>query len=136
MGRTYAAGGDPRIAQAVEAAKNSEVALVFAGLPEAFESEGGDRANIDLPGNQNELIRAVAAANPNTVVVLNAGAPVTMPWVDDVAAIVWAILPRVGKRQCRHQRAHRGGQPLRQAALHPAQAPGRQPILHQRHARR
>ncbi len=93
MGRTYPAGEDPRIPQAVEAAVNSEVAVVFAGLPEAFESEGGDRENIDLPGNQNELIRSVASANPNTVVVLNAGAPITMPWVDQVAAIVWAYYP-------------------------------------------
>jgi beta-glucosidase len=93
LGRTYEAGKNPRLAQAIEAAKNSEVVVVFAGLPEAFESEGRDRKDIDLPGGQNELIAAVAAANPNTVVVLNVGAPVTMPWADDVAAIVLAYYP-------------------------------------------
>ena len=93
LGRTYEAGQDSRHKQAVEAAKNSEVAVVFAGLPEAFESEGRDRENIELPGGQNELISAVAAVNPNTVVVLNVGAPVTMPWVDEVEAIVLAYYP-------------------------------------------
>ena len=53
-----------------------------------WESEGHDRANIDLPPGQDELIRAVAAVNPNTVVVVNAGAPVAMPWRDEVAGIV------------------------------------------------
>jgi beta-glucosidase len=93
LGRTYGEGQDPRLAQAVEAAKNSEVALVFAGLPEAFESEGRDREDIVLPGGQDELIAAVAAANPNTVVVLNVGAPVSMPWVEKVAAVVLAYYP-------------------------------------------
>ena len=93
LGRTYEKDQDPRLAQAVEAARNSDIALVFAGVPEAFESEGNDRADIKLPGKQDELIAAVAAANPNTVVVLNVGAPVTMPWVDDVAAIVLAYYP-------------------------------------------
>ena len=93
LGRTYEAGQDSRHKQAVEAAKNSEVAVVFVGLPEAFESEGRDRENIELPGGQNELISAVAAVNPNTVVVLNVGAPVTMPWVDEVEAIVLAYYP-------------------------------------------
>ena len=93
VGRAYAQGKDPRLAQAVEAAKNSDVALVFAGVPEAFESEGNDRVDIELPGEQNELIKAVAAVNPNTVVVLNVGAPVTMPWVDEVKAILLAYYP-------------------------------------------
>jgi len=93
LGRTYEDGQDPRIPQAVEAAKNSEVALVFAGLPEAFESEGRDRDDIELPGAQNELISAIAAVNPNTVVVMNVGAPVSMPWVDEVAAILLVYYP-------------------------------------------
>ncbi|HEX7133163.1 MAG TPA: glycoside hydrolase family 3 C-terminal domain-containing protein, partial [Iamia sp.] len=56
-----------------------------------WESEGFDRRSMDLPGEQEALIRAVAAANPRTVVVVNAGAPVTMGWVDDAAAVlqVW-----------------------------------------------
>lgn len=91
--RTYMEGEDPRLAQAVEAAKNSDVALVFVGVPEAFESEGRDRENIDLPGEQNELIRAVAAANPNTVVVLNIGTPVIMPWVEKVKGLLLVYYP-------------------------------------------
>ncbi len=83
---------DP-IAKAVEAARQADVALVFAGMPMAFESEGDDRPNMKLPGPQDELIRAVAKANPKTVVVLNAGAPVEMPWVDEVAGVVIAYYP-------------------------------------------
>ncbi len=84
--------GDP-IAKAVEAAKQADVALVFAGMPMAYESEGGDRPNMKLPGQQDELIREVAAANPNTVVVLNAGSPVEMPWVDQVAGLMIVYYP-------------------------------------------
>ena len=93
IGLTFEAGADTRLARAVELAKRCEVALVFAGYPEAFEREGDDRPSIDLMGKQNELIAAVAAANPRTVVVLNAGAPVTMPWIDQVAAVVDAYYP-------------------------------------------
>ena len=86
-------GKDPRVARAVEAARRADMALIFAGYPDAFESEGNDRPNMDLTGNQDELIAAVAAVNPRTVVVLNAGSPVTMPWADKVAAIVEAYYP-------------------------------------------
>ena len=81
------------IARAVELARHSDVALVFAGMPTGFETEGKDRPNMDLPGPQVELIRAVAAANPRTVVVLNAGAPVAMPWLDAVPAVLEAYYP-------------------------------------------
>jgi beta-glucosidase len=93
IGPTFAPGADPRLGRAVELAKRCDVALVFAGYPEAFETEGNDRPSISLMGKQNELIAAVAAANPRTVVVLNAGAPVSMPWVDKVAAVVEAYYP-------------------------------------------
>jgi beta-glucosidase len=63
------------------------------GTNTEVESEGGDRASIALPGDQDELVRAVAAANPRTVVVNNSGSPVLMPWADDVAAIVQAWFP-------------------------------------------
>ncbi len=86
-------GKDPRVARAVEAARRADLALIFAGYPDAFESEGNDRPNMDLTGNQDELIASVAAVNPRTVVVLNAGSPVTMPWADKVAAIVDAYYP-------------------------------------------
>ncbi|GAB4536959.1 MAG: glycoside hydrolase family 3 C-terminal domain-containing protein [Anaerolineales bacterium] len=83
---------DP-IGDAVAAAREADVALVFAGLTPEWESEGQDRESMDLPGAQNELIARVSAANPNTVVLLNAGSPLTMPWVDDVKAIlqVWYL---------------------------------------------
>ncbi len=80
----------PSIARAAEIAARADVALVFAGLNSDWESEGGDRQHMDLVGEQDALIAAVAAANPNTVVVLNTGSPVTMPWLDDVAAVVQA----------------------------------------------
>ncbi len=93
MGLTFGSGKDTRQAQALELAKHCDIALVFAGYPEAFESEGNDRPSMDLMGEQNELIAAVARTNPRTVVVLNVGAPVHMPWVDQVAAIVQAYYP-------------------------------------------
>lgn len=80
---------DP-IAEAVALAARSDVAVVFAGLSNEWESEGVDRETMELPGAQTELIRRVVAANPNTVVVLNTGSPVTMPWVDEVPAVVQA----------------------------------------------
>ncbi|MCU0501987.1 MAG: glycoside hydrolase family 3 C-terminal domain-containing protein [Anaerolineae bacterium] len=81
------------IAEAVEVAREADVALIFAGYSNFYEAEGLDRPDMELGGVQNELIRAVAAANPNTVVVLNVGAPVAMPWVDEVAALLLAYYP-------------------------------------------
>jgi beta-glucosidase len=79
--------------RAVALAAQSDVALLFAGLSSEWESEGFDRADLELPGQQNELIAKVAEVNPNTVVVLNAGSAVTMPWLDKVAAVVQAWYP-------------------------------------------
>jgi len=93
IGPTFVPRPDPRPARAAELAKRCDVALVFAGYPEGYESEGSDRTSISLLGKQDELIAAVAAANPKTVVVLNAGAPVAMPWLDKVAAVVEAYYP-------------------------------------------
>ena len=81
--------GDP-IASAAAAARRSSVAIVFAG---DYSSEGFDRPSLSLPGDQNALIAAVAAANPRTVVVLNTGGPVTMPWLDRVAGVVEGWYP-------------------------------------------
>jgi beta-glucosidase len=89
----YAPEPDERLERAVELAQQSDVAIVFAGMPQGFESEGDDRPHMDLPGPQNMLIKAVARANPNTIVVLNCGSPVTMPWIDDVSALVLAYYP-------------------------------------------
>ncbi|MBN1428317.1 MAG: glycoside hydrolase family 3 C-terminal domain-containing protein [Anaerolineae bacterium] len=81
---------DDSIQQAVDLAARSDVAIVFVGLTDEWESEGFDRPDMELPGAQAELIERVAAANPNTIVVINAGSPVTMPWLDEVAAVAQA----------------------------------------------
>ncbi len=74
--------------EAVELAKRSDVAVIFAGLPNSFESEGFDRDSLDLPQNQNELIKAVCAAQKNTVVVLHNGSPVALPWLHQVKSVL------------------------------------------------
>lgn len=80
------------MAEAVEQAKAAKAAVIFAGLPDAFESEGFDRGHMRMPNCQNELIARVAAAQPNTIVVLHNGSPVEMPWADQVKGIVEAYL--------------------------------------------
>jgi len=72
------------------AARNADVAVVFAG---DVETEGTDRRDLTLPDEQDALISAVASANPNTVVVLNTGSAVTMPWLDKVRGVVEAWYP-------------------------------------------
>jgi beta-glucosidase len=83
---------DP-IAEAVILAKSSDIAIVVAGLTHEWETEEHDRISMDLPREQNQLIEHVAEANPNTVVVLNAGSPLHMPWIDKVKAVLqmWYI---------------------------------------------
>ena len=81
------------IEQAARAAATCERAVVVVGSPHGYESEGKDRPSLALPGDQDALISAVARANPRTIVVLNTGAPVTMPWLDEVAAVVQAWFP-------------------------------------------
>ncbi|WP_376796432.1 glycoside hydrolase family 3 C-terminal domain-containing protein [Thermogemmatispora sp.] len=76
--------------QAVELARSSDVAIVFVN---DVESEGSDRSSLELPGAQDQLIAAVAQANPHTIVVLNTGGPVLMPWVDQVPALLEAWYP-------------------------------------------
>ncbi|WIE78453.1 glycoside hydrolase family 3 C-terminal domain-containing protein [Curtobacterium sp. MCSS17_016] len=76
------------IEAAVDAARGADVAVVVVGTNSKVESEGYDRSSLALPGHQDDLVRAVAAANPNTVVVVNAGSPVDMPWRNDVAAVL------------------------------------------------
>ena len=103
---TYARGYDAHssktdealLAEALNAAKDAEAAVIFAGLPDAFESEGADRDHMRLPDNQNELIAAVSAVNPHTVVVLHGGSPVELPWLDKVPAVLLMYLggERVG----------------------------------------
>ncbi|MDP9904849.1 beta-glucosidase family protein [Arthrobacter bambusae] len=76
------------INDAVAAARAAEVAVVVVGTNSRVESEGYDRTTLELPGLQDRLVRAVAAANPRTVVVVNSGSPVLLPWRDEVAAIL------------------------------------------------
>lgn len=80
------------MAEAVEAAKRAEIAVIFAGLPDNFESEGYDRKHMHMPNCQKQLIEAVAAVQPNIVVVLHNGAPVEMPWIGKVKAVLEAYL--------------------------------------------
>lgn len=80
------------IMEAAALAKESEAAVIFAGLPDSYESEGYDRTHMRIPEGQNELIRRVAAVNANTIVVLHNGSPIEMPWAKDVAAILEVYL--------------------------------------------
>ncbi|WP_116995926.1 glycoside hydrolase family 3 protein [Desertimonas flava] len=84
--------GDP-IERAVATARAADVAVVIVGTDDFWETEGEDRTTISLPGRQDELVAAVAAANPNTVVVINAGSPVAMPWLDDVPTVLHVWFP-------------------------------------------
>ena len=90
------------ISEAVELAKNSDIAVIFAGLTDLFESEGFDRKHMGMPECQNELIRRVAAVQPNTVVVLHNGSPVEMPWIENVKGVLEIYLSgqAVGEAVC------------------------------------
>jgi len=83
---------EKRVAEAVQLAKQSDVVLLFAGLPDSYEMEGADRKDISMPASHNKLIEAVALANPNTIVVLQNGSAVSMPWVAKPAAILECYL--------------------------------------------
>jgi len=108
---TYARGYDDAedktdeklVAEAVEAAKAAEVAVIFAGLPDDFESEGYDRAHMKMPESQNHLIEEIAKVQPNVVVVLHNGSPVEMPWLPKVKGVLEAYLggEAVGEAQYR-----------------------------------
>ncbi|GAA0282603.1 glycoside hydrolase family 3 C-terminal domain-containing protein [Alteraurantiacibacter aestuarii] len=84
------AGPDNLIRDAAAAAREADVAVVFVG---ELVGEGMDRTSLELQADQDRLIDAVARANPNTVVILNTGGPVAMPWLDDVAAVMEMWLP-------------------------------------------
>jgi beta-glucosidase len=81
------------LAEAVAAARDADVAVVVVGSGPATESEGFDRETLALPDGQDSLVRAVAAVNSKTIVVVNAGMPMLLPWADDIAAIGHAWLP-------------------------------------------
>ncbi len=99
-GTLYAPGCDDRgdttedlLFQAAKTAQEAEIAVIFAGLPDRYESEGFDRADMKMPEGQLRMIDAVAAANPNTVVVLLSGSAVECPWADRVKGILYMGLP-------------------------------------------
>jgi beta-glucosidase len=75
---------------AVAAAAEADVAIVVVGTSDEWETEGHDRTSLHLPGEQDELVRRVCAANPRTVVLLNAGAPVQLDWASSTAALLQA----------------------------------------------
>ncbi|MFF3291030.1 glycoside hydrolase family 3 C-terminal domain-containing protein [Streptomyces sp. NPDC003023] len=81
------------LADAARAARDTDAAVVCVGTTEDGESEGHDRTGLALPGHQDALVRVVAAAGPRTVVLVNAGAPVEMPWRDQVAAVLLTWFP-------------------------------------------
>jgi len=81
------------IDDAVRVATEADVAIIVVGTSSEVESEGFDRSSLSLPGAQDELVRAVAAANPRTIVVVNSGAPVTLPWREEVGAVIASWFP-------------------------------------------
>lgn len=85
--------GDGAITDAVRAARNADTAIVFVGRNGEWDTEGSDLPSIELPGRQNELVAAIANANPNTIVVLQTGGPVEMEWIGSVAALLEAWYP-------------------------------------------
>ena len=97
---TYAKGyddGEDKIdeelfAEAVQTAQDADIAVIFAGLPDNFESEGYDRKHLNMPNCQNTLIAKIAEVQKNVIVVLHNGSPVLMPWKDQVKGIVEAYL--------------------------------------------
>jgi beta-glucosidase len=93
LGLAPAPDDDTMLSQAVEAARGADAAVVVVGSAPAAESEGFDRPGLALPGRQDELIRRVAAVNHRTIVIVNAGMPVLMPWAETVAAAGYAWLP-------------------------------------------
>lgn len=99
-GAVYASGCDDRgdttdalIAEAAKAAEQADIAVIFAGLPDRYESEGFDRDSMKMPEGHVRMIQAVTEANPNTVVVLLCGSAVECPWADKVRAILYMGLP-------------------------------------------
>ena len=86
-------GAEEELAAAVALAEGCDAAIVVVGTTEEIESEGFDRTTLALPGRQDDLVRAVVAANPTTVVVVNSGGPVELPWLADVPSVLLGWFP-------------------------------------------
>ena len=84
---------DAELERAVELAREADVAIVVVGTTAEVESEGFDRTTLALPGRQDELVRRVNEAQPRTIVVVNSGAPVLLPWLDEVPAVLLCWFP-------------------------------------------
>ena len=84
---------DEEIAAAVELARTSELTIVIVGTNEEVESEGWDRTGLALPGRQDELVEAVLDVDPHAVIIVNAGAPVVLPWLDRASTVLWCWFP-------------------------------------------
>ncbi|MEU3496882.1 glycoside hydrolase family 3 C-terminal domain-containing protein [Kitasatospora cineracea] len=122
-GRVLVLAADPpeaelerEFAHAVELAAAADVAVVVVGTTDEHESEGFDRTSLQLPGRQDELVAAVAAANPRTVVVVNTGSPVLLPWREQVGAVLTCWFP-----------GQEGGDALAEVLLGHAEPGGRLP---------
>ncbi len=109
---------EPDFAEAIAAAKEADAAVVFVGVSRTSESEGRDRDSMDMVGRQSELVEAVLAANPNTIVVLNNGAPLTVPVGRARAWPARRVVAGPGRRRCDRARAVRRSEPVGQAAVH------------------
>ncbi|GGJ08940.1 glycoside hydrolase family 3 C-terminal domain-containing protein [Paenibacillus hunanensis] len=83
---------DELVQEAVKLANEADVVILFTGLPDRYESEGYDRTHLELPLNHKQLIKELAAVQPNLVVVLSNGSPVTMPWLDQTSAVLEGYL--------------------------------------------
>ena len=81
------------IEQAIKSAKESDAVILVVGTNSDWETEGNDRKTLSLPGKQNELIKKVLSANKNTVVVINTGSPISMPWIKSSQAVVQSWFP-------------------------------------------
>ncbi|KAJ5683580.1 hypothetical protein N7462_006745 [Penicillium macrosclerotiorum] len=90
FGATRQVGQNELISKAVEQAKEAEQVVIFAGLTSEWETEGYDRDHMDLPPGSDDLISRVLEVNPNTIVVIQSGTPVTMPWAKDARALLQA----------------------------------------------
>ena len=91
--RVPAPSAEQEIAEAVEAARAADLTIVVVGTNEEVESEGWDRTSLALPGRQDELVERVLDADPDAVVVVNAGAPVLLPWLDRARTVLWVWFP-------------------------------------------